>query len=385
MNKSIVSILVLFSVSTNAQVPQVEAFLKKLNGIEGRSYSVKVQVPPSEDLSVRQKEVVSKMQASVQASLPDLLLGLSKALLLESGDSKKILMTLSKDTSGKLIESLKEYRENLDDSDQLTVSAYFLPWLLKGGAPEVEVTDDKKSLIPKLYGAVRAAQNFGIVSKSPYYFTGLHILVHLQKGQSRLVVQVLGGLKPGEYEFEKSNDQVKISHLVVPESESPSMVLLNMEQSLEEKGLPLFEIRFGPFDGISTGRMFSSLPGLFQSLEVMIGSEKCKFKGDSVPYLKGTLAEGALNVPLLKKLVEGHRVNFKIFDFTIHPESFLVENMDMRLSIKTAIGEFDCIERDDVKEQFSDEVNSAIQSQLESLYSQDDLTDDLLDYLYDLN
>jgi hypothetical protein len=388
MGQYLVVVLAVLLNTALAEADLAQGFLDNLNVVEGRTYGVKVVAPLENSMTPQQRKAVEEIKKTLDGSFSGLLSNVGRALT-DQSETKKLFLNsiqqIQKDVLVNLGPSIKE----LEDNDPLLITTYFLPWKEIEDETEeffglfpVQHQQGLGYIVTQIAQAVQAAQEASRDQESPFYFIGIATQVKIQKERSRISLQILGGLKPGDYDFAKSNDQLRLTHLRVPAIEgenAQSAVLISLSQDLDRPtAIPRMTVNFGPYDGIYQG-----LHGryyLFEIRQSTYGSpDICKIRSKYVPKFVGRFAEQATENRWASKFLSDRPVQFHIMYLSFNVEANQVNHLDLRMDLD--IKGLRCLSRADVNEQFSSEINKAINEKINSLYQQDDITDELIDYL----
>lgn len=382
---------ILFVAPVHAQVS-----LPKLK--KDHVYTVLLVPPPREGLSPKQLQAIDLMKKEAQNVYPVLVEEFVSALTTANG-VKEVFVNTSNALQEKLKASFTKINNNLAE-DPIYVALYVVPWEIESTARRAEnpllkfvqfLEVDWSAYKTRADFYARLTRNIDdLVRESDglsYQFMGASLQLRLERNNSGVQAQVLGAIPPKNMPFVKTNDQVHVERLEVlsdKENHYKPIALLTMTQMIKKEAtLPEIVVDLGPFGGISGG--LGGWHGQFQTFRDPINNEDCVTKLQSVPSLVGVLGpkpagQGFLG-KLLGRIVQGTPVRFRILDMKIDAETLKVTT----INVVTELGSHrfpQCLGMASINEDFKTEANDAIQSQVESLYKQDDMTDDLMSALY---
>lgn len=360
--------------------------------VPGYSYAVLVVPPNTHSLNTDQVDLINNAKQVALNSIPALLTGITGTLGKDKGakeifsNSAQILKDLAIQEFGDLDSKLTRHT--------LMLNLYLVLWPIDkipadaqaSGQPfpVIEIDLSTYSRPSEFYNELDQGR-FALENayyKKPgtrFYVYGANFNLRLEKTYSEFTFVFAAGLNPGEYAFSKENDQVSITQFIVPDPDRRSdrpYTLVNVNQKLSTGTNPTMLVEFGGWGGFNNQQ---TKQGRMQILDQFgLGPDSCDIRTDSTPYFAGNLKDRPTGKPLIDSIVGGWKANFRVFAIPINPQTQRVENMDVRLGVSR----FQCNQLKQVSDEFTAEVNSAIQEQLDSLYSQDDMTDDILDDLY---
>jgi hypothetical protein len=246
-----------------------------------------------------------------------------------------------------------------------------------------------KSKTAEFYGKINSKiRNLKLTETDKFQLQSIAFHIKLLRGDSEIRVQLLGRLKQMKIPFVKDNEQVHIKAIEIRGNEAQNerpMMLMNIVQNLQNKSNPMPEIsmEFGQYGGVSGG--YSAWKGSYQILTNPWSQNDCKNKLNSTPALTGTLAQGVVGSSIiartLGKLIDGTAIKFRILSLKIDASTLRISKMNLALEVGSKNFP-QCLAVDSVNTQFQSEANTAIEAQLNTLYKQDDMTDDLMASLY---
>ncbi len=387
---------------------QLQAFMPT---VPGHEYAILMVMSDESSLNSTQKENLLEMRRHLADSYPLVFSQLRNSFNTERGIHKAItnsLLELRKIAEPKLRELNSQLTHNpiylatylvpwktelIDENNTLNSFGNYLPSALVSQMPRIlpisfPSRNDRYTFFHRLKHAIFAAQKAMMGSKDPAYFAGAGFILTLQKNNSRFDLQIMGGMNSKKESFAEENEQVKITHLEVPINNNPleqPSVLISLAHNFYYPTAPEARFEFGKFGGFSGG--INGKTATFQ-LEKLIGwlagdRTVCEFIDGQAPRLLGTLKRKAVSNSLIGGLVDGAPVVFKIQDLTLDIEKIEVTQMNLRLEVKLGWGPLHqkCLQMQSVNRQFEREVNSTISAKINEFYRQDDLTDELLNYL----
>lgn len=375
-------------------------FLKAPNDMQ---YAFIVTLPANEGLSPQQKQLAEQANVWLQESLPVILQSLSTVLVSSEG-SKDVFLNSSQKIKDVLIEKLQAVQQQLP-IDYMHINAYFVAW------PRSEVTNnmintelgypvividrgDKKQLatvLAQVDSSILSTISSNYENGDRFQFAAAAFKLRLERNISIFTMQLYGALNPGEIEFVEKGDEVDIAKISIPKAEKQvsgsvpyaSSALLTIRQILTSEAVPQMTLDFGTYGGIA-GEI-GSANGFSAQGELQIFRDNLSLDGDgdcnlkkATPTLIGVLGAKATGLSIVDEIARGRDVQFRIFEIHFNLLKHQVETMDVRMDL----GQLQCLSLKSVKGKFKDKANVAIESKLNSLYRQDDLTDKLMDQLY---
>lgn len=204
-------------------------------------------------------------------------------------------------------------------------------------------------------------------SPLPIYFLGVLMNIHLKKNQSHIRTQILLGLLPQEKAFSQANEQIVFTHFGVPAvSPVSGYPLLSAELThyvRTAKRRPSLTLEFGPQQGWNKQ---------IGQLKLRLGDSRrtCEGQDTSSPYLRGRLGPKSMGQEWLARRLEGFPVNFGISRVDVDLQSLQISNMDLALGADFRMGSarmiMGCFNSAGIDDQFRDEVNKTLQSQIQA-------------------
>lgn len=370
----------------------------------GDKFTVLAVTPDQQGMTPQQKQMIAKIKTEVSALTGDISSLAGQALSADKGISK-IFVNLGETLKSKLAPQLDLLKGSLPADDAMYLSVYVLPWQANPAAPQLKLamldmvqeasvdlttlTQQGKSKPAEFYAKINSKiRDLKLAETDKFQLQSIAFHIKLVRGDSQIRVQLLGRLKQMKVPFTKDNEQVHIKAIEIfgnEKAQERPMVLLNIIQNLQDKSRPLPEIvlEFGQFGGVSGG--YNGWKGAYQILSNPWAQNDCKSKLNSVPALTGTLAKGAAGTnamaKALGKLIDGTAIKFRILNLRIDPATLRISKMNLAMEVGSR--QFpQCLAVESVNTQFQGEANSAIEAQLNTLYKQDDMTDDLMGALY---
>lgn len=388
--------LLLILISSNAQGD----FLKAPADMK---FALVVVLPSTEGQTVEQKKLAQEAKGWIQESLPVMLESVS-SLLGSAGGSKDILFNSSQQIKDVLMQKLQKAKQHLPNNF-MHINAYFMAWpekdLLKNAssadfAYPVLVLEQKEAeqLVEtnaRISRFISQTLSVNYNNGDRFQFAAAAFKIRLEKAISIFTMQLYGGLNPGASEFVEKGDEVDLSQIVIPEAQIfedsyvpyVPTVLLTIRQKLEEESIPRVDLDFGTFGNIAGD--IGSADGFSAYGELQIrrddlsvdGQLDCELK-KATPTLVGVLGSKATGISIVDEIAKGRDVQFRIFQIQFNLLNRKIDSMDVRMDL----GLLQCLSREGIKGKFKDKANVAIESKLNSLYTQDDLTDKLMEQLY---
>jgi len=367
-------------------------------------YTVLAVTPDQQGMTPQQKQMIAKVKTEVNALTGEISTIAGQALSADKGISK-IFVNLGETLKSKLAPQLDLLKGSLPTDDAIYLSVYILPWQAHPAAPlsklamldmvqqaSVDLTvlnQQGKSKEAEFYAKINSKiRDLKLSETDKFQLQSIAIHIKLVRGDSQVRVQLLGRLKQMKMPFAKDNEQVHIKAIEIfgheAQKERP-MMLVNIIQNLQDKTRPLPEIvmEFGQFGGVSGG--YNGWKGAYQILTNPWAQNDCKSKLNSTPALTGTLAKGAAGNSLiakaLGKLIDGTAIKFRILNLRIDASTLKISKMNLAMEVGNRNFP-QCLSAESVNTQFQSEANAAIEAQLNTLYKQDDMTDDLMGALY---
>jgi len=276
------------------------------------------------------------------------------------------------------------------NDNPIYVTAYYIPWfpedVTSGLLPValVDASDENKIIEFELNAEpgllALSKQLVAKKSDSPFNFLGIVIGLKLTKNKKEMILQILGQLRSNTEKFVKTNDQVHIKQLVIPtpkDVDKQAMSLLTIQEEIKKDiAPPRLKIEMGAFGGFDDGRGGFDVKFIIKDDK----NEELFCREQSVPTLVGKIGPKAVDNKLAAWFAKDMAVKFRIFGFEVNPKTKAVENMDIRMEI----GPLKCLSMKSINEQFANEGTEALREKLNELISKpEDLTDDLMDYLYE--
>jgi hypothetical protein len=262
----------------------------------------------------------------------------------------------------------------------------------------------RKSAVAEFYSRLKM-QITDINATKINQFQVAAVATHIKLSRNNVFVrfQLLGELKSGSREFPKANEQVVINDLEIlsdPVNKLRPMALLNVTQKISTKDsekteLPEIQIDFGAYGGISGG--LQGWKGSLQILDDALNpSNTCAMKFNTVPSFFGFLAEKATGNKLVDYLMHNKPVRFRLLGLSFDAETQRISRMKMATQIGMAVDPytslssdpqkgklFNCLDVKSVDEKFAAEGNDAIDAALKEITSQNDVTPELMEALYE--
>lgn len=229
----------------------------------------------------------------------------------------------------------------------------------------------------------KTVQTLSLTKMNSFKLQSVAIHLKLSKKESLVKIQVLSRLTPQNLPFEKVNDQVSIKTLSM--TEPYTLMELNQTIFTQQKQIeiPDIQVEFGELDPVVAQN--EKWPGLFKINKQEWKDSYCKRRAALSPTLSGNLGKKASSGSMLSGVInmfaKDKAVKFHIFDFKINANKAKISNMNIisNISLNSMTS---CLKLKDVNEQFQNEANAAIEDKIESLYKQDDMTDELMGALY---
>jgi hypothetical protein len=390
-------LMTLSSLVANAQVsiPTLAA---------NEKYTVLAVTPDQQGMTPQQKQLIAKVKTEVSSLTSEISTIAGQALSADKGISK-IFVNLGETLKSRLAPQLDLLKGSLPADDAMYLSVYVLPWQVNSAAPQLKLAmldmvqqasvdltvlqQQGKSKPAEFYAKINSKiRDLKLTETDKFQLQSIAIHMKLVRGDSQIRVQLLGRLKQMKMPFTKDNEQVHIKAIEIFGNEAQKerpMMLINIVQNLQNKSRPLPEIvmEFGQFGGVSGG--YNGWKGAYQILTNPWSQNDCKSKLNSTPALTGTLAKGAAGSNMiakaLGKLIDGTAIKFRILNLRIDASTLKISKMNLAMEVGSR--QFpQCLAVESVNTKFQGEANAAIEAQLNTLYKQDDMTDDLMASLY---
>lgn len=230
----------------------------------------------------------------------------------------------------------------------------------------------------------KTVKSLSLTKMNSFKLQSVALHLKLSKAESLVKIQVLSQLTPQNIPFEKVNDQVSIKSLSL--TQPYTLMELNQPIFTTRKTIeiPDIKVEFGELDPVIAAKN-SQWPGLFTINKQEWQDSYCKRRAALSPTLSGNLGKkassGSMLSGVINLLAKDKAVKFHIFDFKIDAAKAKISNMNIisNISINSMTS---CLKLQDVNEQFQNEANQAIEAKFQSLYKQDDMTEDLMGALY---
>ncbi len=394
-------LITLSSLSVQAQVsvPNLGA---------NEKYTVLTVTPDTQGMTAQQKQLIDKVRNQTQ-NLTEKISSVAGLALSKDKGISQVFVSLGETLKSDLGPQLDRLRASLPADDAITLSVYVLPWETSAQA-QAEVQNTVLSMIGPvqearidltqlaLAGKSKTAEFYGkmnskirslkLAETDKFQLQSIAFHIKLLRNDSQIRVQLLGRLKQMSIPFIKDNEQVHIKAIEILGNESIQqrpMMLMNIVQNLQDKSrlLPEIDVQFGQFGGVAG--VYGGWPGAYQILTTPWAQNDCKNKLNSTPALTGTIAQGAVGSNIiaktLGKLINGTAIKFRILSLQIDASTLKISKMNLAMEVGSRNFP-QCLTAESVNTQFQSEANSAIEAQLNSLYKQDDMTDDLMGALY---
>jgi hypothetical protein len=381
---------------------QAQVSIPTLNA--GEKYTILAVTPDTQGMTKDQKALVEKVKVEAKNLTGKISSMAGQALTVDKGLTK-ILVNMGETLKADLGPQLDALRNSLPTEDAIMLSVYVLPWATSNTAqnsalamigPVQEAAVDLtavaaagKSKTAEFYAKIDAKiRDLKLAETDKFQLQSIAFHIRLVRNDSQIRVQLLGRLKQMRVPFAKDNEQVHIKAIEIFGNEAQKqrpMMLMNIIQNLQDKSRPLPEVamEFGQYGGISGG--FNGWKGAYQILSNPWSQNDCKSKLNSTPALTGTLAQGAAGNSMiakaLGKLIDGTSIKFRILNLRIDALTLKISKMNLAMEVGTRNFP-QCLTAESVNTQFQGEANAAIEAQLNTLYKQDDMTDDLMGALY---
>lgn len=378
--------------------------------------------PRADKLDNRQKASLTAIQDIVtkkaQETFPVILTQMGMAMTANNG-----VKTVFVDTASALKEAvgpmLAEINSKLPD-DPLYFTVYVLPW--KKDAQTAKMTENNPLFS---YLQVSAVDWAGYKTAADFYYQvnrvvreaidrtdesaftllGASFQIRVQKNRNAIQAQVLGVVNPQEREFIQKNDQVDLKLLSFREKgqeklERPVAILNINHELFKEKGedekIPKITIDLGSYGGVSGGlggwlgqfQVYKEFDIATAHTDALEKQKLCRAKFNYVPTLIGKLGPAATSNKYVNKIIGALQpdVKFRISEISLNPRELKIDRMTVHTQIANlkigGVALLQCLAMSDVESQFTNEANLAIQASVESLYKQDDITDELMNELY---
>lgn len=382
-----------------------------------QSYSV-VTVLPDVRGNAKLKALNSKIKEKING-VSNQVLETAKTGLLQPKSINTVFANLATSIESELKPFLLEINKDLPE-DAVIYTSYVLPYVKVENSKkltlplvnEVQVVDVdlgqlaevKASKVDEFYSHLKA-QIDEISAVKANQFQVAAVATHLKLARNSISVrfQLLGELKSGSREFPKANEQVVINDLEIlsdPVHQLRPMALLNVTQKVAIKAKdvtakPEIMIDFGGYGGISGG-----LDGWKGSLHILDDalnpSNTCAMKFNTVPSFFGFLAAKATGNFIADMFLHNKPVRFRVLSLSIDAETQKILRMQMATQIGISADPytsltndpsksklFNCLDVKSVDEKFKAEGNDAIDAALKDLTSQQDVTPELMNALYE--
>ncbi len=348
-------------------------------------------------LTPAQKSYLMQYEKVVRSSMQQIVASVGKFFV--TGGN---LPELTNNTLGKVkldLENLLASESGRRPTGKFLLTFYFLPWqkaaqksvtrksleefwpgIPNQGMTFAEVEFERKRHTYDFYYLLKEGVNKvlakGYQAPKDYFFVGTVFNLIIDNRDVSFELQTYGGFKIKEQPFIKANPQVDFTHMrtAVPRGDMGPTVLMTMKQRLNQPINPKMKVLFGRFGGFSGGHRHSiGNMIIYESLQGY-GELECDVRSEWVPQLIGKLGANAVNTPVIKRIIKGMDITFKIFDFDFDLQKLEVTRMNIpvRVSIKK------CLEAAQVNRSFALEANNTIKSKISNFFEQDDLTDELL-------
>lgn len=384
---------------------------------EGQSYSI-VTVTPDvrgneklQALNLKIKEKINGVSGQVMQT--------AKNGLLQPKTLNNAFAVLADTLQTELKPFVKEINKDLPE-DAIVYTSYILPYSKNADAKvtnlplvnDVQViekdlgqlAETRKSAVDEFYSHLRT--QIGEISATKInQFQVAAVATHIKLARNSVYVrfQLLGELKSGSREFPKANEQVIINDLEIlsdPVHKLRPMALLNVTQKIstndhEKTEMPEIQIDFGGYGGISGGLF--GWNGSLQILDDALNpSNTCAMKFNTVPSFFGFLASKATGNFVADYLLHNKPVRFRVLSLSFDATTQIISRMKMATQIGMAADPytplsndpdksklFNCLDVKSVDEKFKAEGNDAIDAALKDITSQDDVTPELMQALYE--
>ena len=390
----------LITVSTFSAQAQVS--IPTLNA--GEKYTVLTVTPDTQGMTKDQKILVEKVKAEAK-NLTGKISGIAGQALTADKGLTQILVNMGETLKADLGPQLDALRNSLPREDAIMLSVYVLPWaasntaqnsalamigpVQEAGVDLTTLAASGKSKIAEFYAKIDSRiRELKLAETDKFQLQSIAFHIRLVRNYSQIRVQLLGRLKQTSVPFAKDNEQVHIKAIEIFGDEAQKqrpMMLVDIIQNLQDKSRPLPQVimEFGQYGGISGG--FNGWKGAYQILSNPWSQNDCKSKLNSTPALTGTLAQGAAGNTMiakaLGKLIDGTAIKFRILNLRIDATTLKIEKMNLAMEVGNRNFP-QCLTAESVNTQFQGEANAAIEAKLNTLYKQDDMTDDLMGALY---
>ncbi len=389
-------------ITLSSLVAQAQVSIPTLAATE--KYTVLTVTPDQQGMTPQQKQMIAKIKTEVNGLTGEISTIAGQALSADKGISK-IFVNLGETLKSRLAPQLDLLKGSLPADDAMYLSVYVLPWQANPAAPQLKLAmldmvqqanvdltvlqQQGKNKQAEFYAKINSKiRDLKLAETDKFQLQSIAIHMKLVRGDSQIRVQLLGRLKQMKMPFTKDNEQVHIKAIEIFGNEAAQqrpMMLMNIIQNLQDKSRPLPEIvmEFGQFGGVSGG--YNGWKGAYQILTNPWAQNDCKSKLNSTPALTGTLAKGAAGNSMiakaLGKLIDGTAIKFRILNLRIDASTLRISKMNLAMEVGTRNFP-QCLAAESVNTQFQGEANAAIEAQLNTLYKQDDMTDDLMASLY---
>lgn len=227
------------------------------------------------------------------------------------------------------------------------------------------------------------AKTLSLTKMNSFKLQSVALHLKLSKKESLVKIQVLSRLAPQNMPFEKVNDQVSIKTLSMTEPYTLmelNQPIFTIQKTIE---IPDIQVEFGELDPVVYRN--EKWPGLFKINKQEWQDSYCKRRAAMSPTLSGNLGKktssGGMFSGVINLIAKDKPVKFHIFDFKIDASQAKISNMNIISNISLS-SMTSCLKLKDVNEQFQNEANSAIEAKFQTLYKQDDMTDELMGALY---
>lgn len=403
MKKQTLRVMTLGLLMASSQWAQAQVSIAQL--APGQKYTALTVTPDTQGLTPQQKQMLTQIKTKAQNLTSKISSLAGQAFTADKGLSQ-ILVNMGDSLKSDLAPQLETLKSSLPAEDALYVSLYVLPWAASEKAqvqnsvlsmigPVQEQSVDltllatKKNKVAEFYSQINSViRGLKISNTDQFQLQSIAFHIKLIRGDSQIRVQLLGRLKQMSQPFVKDNEQVHIKALEIFGNEATSerpMMVMNITQNLQDKSkaLPDVVIEFGQFGGVAGG--LNGWKGQYQILSNPWAQNDCKNKLASTPALTGTLARSAAGNKLITKilgnLIDGTAIKFRILNLRLDAATLRISKMNLAMEVGTKNFP-QCLTAESVNTQFMGEANAAIESQLNTLYKQDDMTDDLMNALY---
>lgn len=365
-------------------IPQSTSKLRSFfPNVDGQPWAVVIALPDDAQMTPDQRAVLQAVREQMVLALPNLAQSFAATMML--GDQREIAGQLLAETFQAALRRLPQTLRRLDSQlppGRNSLQVYFAPHAVESGGTSLEALGIPAAVpfpvreyrVPttqreaaEIYARVSRGIQDGVnqgARQSRYAFLGgIALTVHLERGQTQVITQVLAGLEAGEFPASVRNPQVEISRIVIPAPRAdlgrPLSLITHVQQVRDEAVKPQVWLDFGPWGGVGgTASEYG-----YGSLQVFRSDVSCEVQQSLAPVIRGVFAGQATGRGLIDRALAGRPVDFHFLRALVRLDERRISETKVRIS---AVG-LQCLNVADAERQFGEALTEQLRSAVDGL------------------